>query len=158
MYEPADAEGGASTAAPGRRFIFLDYNGVMLPSGHGADWTYERCVAALNHIVAETGAAIVVTSSMRGTAAAAVRQLQSWGVIGSVAGVATRSVPGRANQVRAWLDTHPATGFVILDDDRGFDDLEAHLVQTDWLTGLTMADAERAIAILRGEPGPGDVA
>ena len=55
----------------------------------------------------------------------------------------------RAYEINDWLTNHPETmNYVILDDERMSETLETHFVNVNPHTGLTMADAEKAIEIL----------
>ncbi len=57
----------------------------------------------------------------------------------------------RGAEIAKWLgdyERHKIQSFVILDDDKDMDSLSIRLVQTQGHVGLTMADAERAIAML----------
>lgn len=154
------------------KVIFLDFDGVLcnaesITAGYKARTSpeqdpygpHERCVAALNRIVAETGAMIVVSSTWRKckTPNATMREtLTRWGVKGQVIGT-TPVLHGdeyaykrRGSEIQQWLDTArtPVTSFVILDDDSDMAHLRHRLVRTQSVEGLTEADADRAIAIL----------
>jgi hypothetical protein len=55
----------------------------------------------------------------------------------------------RGDEIQKWLEGHPTRRFVILDDN---DDMAMHmdrLVLTESKPGLTKADADRAIEMLR---------
>lgn len=156
--------------SPRRKIIFLDFDGVMVNhkswyvrhEGHAtAD---PPCVEALNRIISETGAAIVVSSTWRiGARVTEMRKILSqWGVVGTVIGYTPRlqkhvglitvSQP-RGSEIHAWLDEQKhyqgiIESFVILDDDGDMEPLKDRLVQTKFEVGLTMADAEKAISIL----------
>ncbi len=158
------------------KIIFLDIDGVLVnrkslmerPRPHRHSNADPDCVAALNHIAAETGAGIVVSSVWRiGRTRADLREIVNshFGVIGSVLDktphmttkkdfgtlMAIEVSAERGDEIDYWLRSDhrwPIESFAILDDD---DDMGIHkgrLVKTEFEPGLTMADAERAIRIL----------
>ena len=151
-----------------RAIVFLDIDGVlvnrhslMVRSG-GYSKADERCVRALNRITQAAGAGIVVTSSWRiETPLSALRvMLRAWGVQAPVEGEtpqleAEGGTPavarGRGAEIQAWLDSRPGAveSFVILDDDEVVGPLVSRLVQTAFDEGLTEADADRALELLR---------
>jgi DNA-binding LacI/PurR family transcriptional regulator len=142
----------------GVKIIFLDLDGVLvnraalrarrLDPQHkpAAD---PEAVAALNHIVESTGAQIVVTSTWREEySLAELRELLArWGVSGFVVDV-TPMGNARGQEIQEWLTLHAAEHFVILDDQSDMERLQAHLVKTETEAGLTMREAEMAIAHL----------
>jgi hypothetical protein len=139
--------------------IFLDFDGTLNSFAMDCRRADPACVARLNRLIKASGAAIVVSSSLRISGRTlTVLRLRLWSVRGSMIGLTPRldRVPGedatRGEEIQAWLDLHPdVTRFVILDDtDDGMDDLRPHLVQTDPLFGLTDDDVEKAIRILAG--------
>ena len=159
------------------KIIFLDIDGVLV---NHRSWDLqqsfdhlpadERCVQALNRIVALTGALIVVTSSWRiDRDLAELREIinQRFGVTGQVIDKTpriTREVfPGkihklliaakRGDEIAAWLakceyNTN-IQSFVILDDDSDMGELLNRTVLTDFKEGLTEADADRALEMLQ---------
>jgi histidinol phosphatase-like enzyme len=158
------------------KVIFLDFDGVLcniesISAGYKARTEPEQdpygphddCVAALNRIIAETGAVIVVSSTWRKcmTPNARMRQtLSRWGVKGDMIGttpVLNRdeyAYKRRGSEIQFWLNTvrTPVTSFVILDDDSDMAHLSHRLVRTSMQDGLTETDADRAIAILNAPP------
>lgn len=157
------------------KVIFLDFDGVLcnhesISVGYRARTAAEQdpygphddCVAALNRIIEATDAAIVVSSTWRKrqNRNAIMREtLNRWGVKGQVIDCTPILERGafsvqRGTEIQQWLDTArtPVESFVILDDDSDMGQLRHRLVQTDNAVGLTMADAERAIAILNARP------
>jgi HAD domain in Swiss Army Knife RNA repair proteins len=154
------------------KIIFLDFDGVLcnhesISAGYKARTAPEQdpygphddCVAALNRIVKETGAAIVVSSTWRKCKSpnATMRErLKRWGVQGDVIGT-TPILHGeeyaykrRGSEIQLWLETvrTPITSVVILDDDADMAHLRHRLVRTTMAHGLTMDHAEQAIAML----------
>lgn len=82
---------------------------------------------------------------------------ESWGLRGRIVGMTPRlDDPGdtRGTEIAAWIQQNCWSGpIVILDDDSDMGDLIGFLVQTSFEKGLTLADTERAIAILRSQEG-----
>lgn len=157
------------------KVIFLDFDGVLcnhesISAGYKSRTAPEQdpygphddCVAALNRIIQETGAVVVVSSTWRKrqNRNAIMREtLKRWGVVGQVIDCTPILERGafsvqRGTEIQQWLKTVrvPVTSFVILDDDSDMGQLRHRLVQTVNAVGLTMADAERAIAILNAPP------
>lgn len=157
------------------KVIFLDFDGVLcnvesISAGYKAREVPEQdpygahadCVKALNRIIAETGAVIVVSSTWRKcrNPNSTMREtLSRWGVKGDVVGCTPVLERGafsvqRGTEIQQWIETvrTPVTSFVILDDDSDMGRLRHRLVQTRMPEGLTEADAERAIAILNAPP------
>lgn len=155
--------------------IFLDIDGVL--NHHEQSWRdvpdYDpqiipRCVKAFNRIVRETEARIVLSSAWRNlivqghmTVYGFERLLCSHGVRGHLISH-TRSVgdPERWQEIKAWLDAPDwsrvplqrgtVDRYCILDDmPDAFGGRPG--VRTNGGIGLTDDDAEKAIAILRGE-------
>lgn len=153
------------------RVIFLDIDGVLVTlesftvykvSGSHAP-AHPDCVKALNRILRETGARIVVSSAWR-----APRRLgwlrskfAEWGIHAAKSRTIgmTPHLPRyngvvwlgkeRGDEIQAWLDAHPEVeSFVILDDDADMKHLMPRLVQSTFEKGLTISHAEQAIAML----------
>jgi hypothetical protein len=136
------------------RVIFLDIDGVLAPirnNIHYGDVT-PACMQVLNDIVERSGAAVVVSSSLRfGKTVAELQELlMGHGFRGRVIGKTPTETRGldRGEEIAAWLTDHPAAGCVILDDHRDMGALLGYLVQTNATVGLQPADAERALATL----------
>ena len=145
------------------RVIFLDIDGVLVTLASArkkrrpavAD---ASCVAALNFLVANTGAVLVITSAWRiGTPIEKFQPLfDSWGIKARVFGSTGQRQDSRGIEIAKWLkypapkflEPEPVESFVILDDDADMGMLLPRLVQTNHLVGLTMSDAEQAIKIL----------
>jgi hypothetical protein len=111
-----------------------------------------KCVAALNRILRETGAQIVLSSTWRmdGMEFCGSR-FTEWGVIVPIFDVTPELVQrGRGREIEAWLNGYAGEveAFVILDDTGKMEPYLDRLVLVDERSGLTEADADRAIAIL----------
>ena len=147
--------------------IFLDVDGVL--NGHDQD-PDSRCngicrsaITHLNRIIEATDARLVISSAWRYMmlgGAMSVRGfeylLRTHGILYRgdelVVGhtVADEQIPRRPDQIRHWLAYSgvQVERFVVLDDlddDWGY----LPLVRTNGMIGLTAADADRAIEILR---------
>ena len=134
-----------------RRVIFLDIDGVLAPTRERDRYGEidSACVRVLNEIVAQSGAEVVVSSSMRfGKSVAELqRMLEAHGFVGRVVDKTPTSLRGctRGEEITAWLVEHPVDGCVILDDHRDMGGLLGYLVQTETAVGLRPSDADRAL-------------
>ena len=163
-----------------KKVIFLDIDGVL----NTRDWHSRMlkdiprdeygyafdpvAVANLAHIIEETDAVIVISSSWKFYGVAKLREM--WKVRnlpGTILDITPNTVSDemllnanldemelgvcRGNEIKEWLSRHKGevSIYVIIDD---FDDLlpeqENHAVFTDSLIGITEFDAEKAIRIL----------
>jgi hypothetical protein len=141
--------------------LFLDVDGVLvnLKSLQQRRALMEKadpgCVAALNRILDTTKARVVVSSCWRiGRNLPELRELlRDWGVKATVIGRTPNLGTSRGSEIAAWLkefeQSRDVASIVILDDDRDMDELSKFLVQTEFEPGLTEADADRAIAVLK---------
>ena len=108
---------------------------------------------ALNHVLRQTGARIVVTSTWREhwTLSENAGALERDGVLpGCVVGKTCASGGERGAEIDSWLMSvpYPVVSFVILDDR---DDMAVHLprlVRIDPQVGLGLPQAQRAIELL----------
>lgn len=150
--------------------VFLDVDGVLHPT-HGETFFDSICMQYLRAIIECTGAVIVLSSAWQVTQSG--RQevdeaLQRWGIPPCVARTTSSSNVGggeerRAREIMTWVKQHSqavASGFVVL-DDLDLDSVAAppswepviprgHFVRINDSTGLTKADAGRAIGVLGG--------
>ena len=162
------------------KVIFLDIDGVLnTQDWHSRmtkdtprdefGWAFDPvAVENLAHIVKETGASIVISSSWKFLGLAKLREMWK---IRNLPGIVLDITPNtisdelllnanldemklgvcRGNEIKEWLSKHKGevSNYVIIDD---FDDLlpeqDDHVVLTDTLIGITKFDAEKAIAIL----------
>jgi hypothetical protein len=147
--------------------VFLDFDGVLSDgeySDHHSFFALDPAkVKLLNVLIAQTGAVIVVTSSLRTTVREMRRVLGEAGLTDSrsrVVGVTPSIEPNdsdedrrlRGMEISLWLrqrgfDEQNAK-FVVLDDNDDMGDLMAHLVQTDPFEGLTLREVEQAERML----------
>ena len=105
---------------------------------------------ALNDIVAEVDADVVVSSTWRhGRTVAELQEiLDAKGFAGRVVDVTPSLPPGtdRTDEITAWLAGHAVTSYVVIDDH--VVELRARLVLTEPGRGLRPADTARAVEIL----------
>ena len=136
------------------KLIFLDFDGVLVTRHTNYHSAYTPCMEALNRIVEATGAYVIVSSTWRHFGlVACICYLDNWGFRGVVRGVTGGFRASRGEEIKEYLDEYDSMGlkvdkFVILDDDSDVGELTPYLVRTSLEDGLTMADAERAIAAL----------
>lgn len=160
------------------RVLFLDIDGVLNGHGHSDEAQScnirRECVFRLNRVVRETGCRIVVSSAWRYmihggqmTLTGFWYMLRTHGLVGHgkdlFLGVTRKdrdpNRDERGEQIRAfvgdWNKSHtdnPITRFVAVDDDDiGISAAGVPLVLTDGATGMTDADADRLIAMLKCE-------
>ena len=137
-----------------RRVIFLDIDGVVAPI---RQWDRygdldAECIKVLNEIVAQSGAAIVVSSTLRHgrTVARLQEMLDAAGFVGVVIDKTPSDLTGasRGDEIAWWLAKNGVDGFVIIDDHGGMGDLHTHLVMTEPRDGLQPKHVPRALAML----------
>ena len=166
-----------------RKVLFLDIDGVINTKEWHSKMTKDTpkdeygygikgvAVANLAHIIDETGADIVISSSWKFYGVPKLRDMwQKRNLPGLILDITPNTVSDemllnanleefqlgvcRGNEIKEWLLRHEGkiSNYVIIDD---FDDLlteqEDHVVLTDTLVGITAFDAEKAIAILNRE-------
>jgi hypothetical protein len=156
---------------PSSKIIFLDIDGVLItPNQVRPNLANPYCVDALNWLVKESGAALVVTSHWRIRGYGYVRDMfRNWRIEAEIFAM----TPMMSNLEEGYKDLYMSAGkgaeiltwlnechnhylgrveqFVILDDERGeMGNLLPFLVQTHWESGLTMIDAKRALGRLTG--------
>lgn len=145
--------------------LFLDIDGVMNTTDsslrHRGGHVFTRdAVEALRWIVRETDCDIVISSTRRREGVVAMRALFTGNGLVAEAARIIGLTPcfvkhdtdeWREDEIEAWLDGHGRTGgFAILDDKRFSGPMRNFQVLTDHDSGLTMALARRATALLRG--------
>jgi hypothetical protein len=144
------------------KVIFLDFDGVLVTptssfrrsrTGIAAD---PDAVHALNYLVAESGASLVITSTWRLEYSLAELSdlLRSWQIHADIIGVTgvTQSRSSRGDEIQQWLDNFsgpaPIASFVILDDLTDMGKLSSRLISTEFETGLTMDLVRQALEVL----------
>jgi hypothetical protein len=131
-----------------------------------------KSIEILNKVIEETGAKIVISSTWRIGNSTHLLDLyfHELGLKGEIIGQTARLQGTRGLEIKTWLLENESIihnrstvklwnqdyrseveSFVIIDDDRGMDDLMDHLVLTNYDTGITIEDAEKAINILNKE-------
>lgn len=162
------------------KVIFLDIDGVL----NTKEWQSKMpvdtpmdefgyafnpvAVANLAHIIEQTGAVIVISSSWKFHGIAKLWEMwERRSLPGRIIGITSNVLSDemllkidleeielgvcRGNEIKEWLTEHKqeVSNYVIIDD---FDDLlaeqEGHIVLTDALIGITEWDAQKAIMIL----------
>jgi hypothetical protein len=157
------------------RVLFLDIDGVL-----NSEWSITKLgkdckfndnphplhIKWLNHIVAKTGAKVVISSVWRRNASwlQMWRLLDALGFEGEVIGETPELHSHRGVEIQTWLNVYkdgkallrfsedkppePIESFVILDDDSDMGDLRPYLIKVDAKKGLTKEDAGEAIKVL----------
>lgn len=148
---------------PDKKYILLDFDGVLTSDTFtrqcifehrrenlfGVDWFAPSCIDALRHIVEETGASIVISSSWRDLGEGRLRKLwehnQMPGLLDDMTPTTPEYILMKLDAMKQWISEHEGDRFVVLDDDN----LDVrNLVKTKPQEGLTREDAELAIEIL----------
>lgn len=149
--------------------IALDLDGVInefcySAGGHIGPWAKPECVAQLDRILDTADAQVVLSSTWRGLVHEGDMTVRGFGWLlmthgmreyRRLVGVTPRQDPlkDRGTEIRAWWRQNPQYDrLVAIDDmDLGHAAWGIPLVQTDGRVGLTAADADRVIAMLKGE-------
>lgn len=139
------------------KVLFLDIDGVLnnfKDRNFGEQLSPSSC-ASLNRIVEQVpDLKIVISSAWRlwGTDYMA-DLLEKNGVKDAkelVIGCTGNEQGIRGFQIQCWLDrNYKVTNFVILDDESDMGPLVTNLVKTNGFVGLTTADADKAIKVLK---------
>lgn len=149
------------------KVIFLDVDGVLITAKRcrqGFGIVEPSCVAAVNSLIEQTGAAIVLSSCWRigcNTRIEVCDLLNGWGVKGKVLGSTPHSYDKtRGEEIQQWLDEnerYPVESFVILDDDSDMGQLMPRLVKSTFTDGFTSAHIAEAVEKLRAHGGSGEL-
>lgn len=148
--------------------LFLDIDGVLnTPAScsiHRSNESFlPTAVAALLKIQTETGCEVVISSSWRmedqHRQIAPAFEKNGLGailphIVGSTPALSVVEGATREDEIEAWLMEHQQLGsFAILDDDRSEfrGELRSRLVLVDDNVGLTAADADKCIQMLRSK-------
>jgi len=144
------------------KVLFLDVDGVLNAHRKGRNgfcYFEPVCVENLNKILFSiTDLQIVISSSWRYMIEPSVMTLLGFEYLLIVSGVACKArilgmttrdkeIPGRADQIKRWLDEHPdVTKHLALDDlDWDFPSRKIVSLQTDGYVGLTEESAQEII-------------
>lgn len=143
--------------------VFCDVDGVLVTlrslRSLGPRRFDPECVKALNWLIKQARAEIVVSSTWRfmpGLQDIFIAEGVAAPIVGRTPDL-SRCFPAtytRGLEIRAWLSAvDEPRPFVILDDDSDMGDLLPRLVRTSFEDGLTMLLAERALCLLRDGSG-----
>ena len=141
------------------KVLFLDIDGVM---NNDAEFKRQKVVdpigqeqlEILKHIIDQTGADIVLSSSWRCSQELGVKVSKALESVGLHLISHTPYMPEgpRSGEIQTWLDEHKeTTQFAILDDD-GDANIEGHFFQTQFKDGLTKEIAQAVIDHLNEKP------
>jgi len=137
------------------KVIFLDIDGVLTTPATQFKYFAKESLDALNKILQETGAKIVISSTWRKYDSHCARIRSMFSKYGFPDNIIISSTPRHADGIRGkeilqWLKENPVDKYVVLDDE-SFDikDYTDRLVKTDMHKGLTEKDADAAIRMLR---------
>ena len=136
------------------KLIFLDIDGVLNAKAKGEPSVCEMDgdkIEILNYIVSTSGASVVLSSSWRLTAFDEVCQRLAEHGIRVIGKTPALHGNNRAREILSFLDELDGVeAFVILDDQAvRWGKLQSHLVRTVPTRGLTRANAEKALKILK---------
>ena len=148
-----------------RKVIFLDVDGVLITrkrcmQGYGI--VEPRCVEAINSLLEQSGAAIVLSSCWRvGKNPVECRELlANWGVKGTVLDRTpmTNYSDTRGDEIQRWIDEYKRhrdiEAFAIIDDDSDMGELLPYLVKTDMENGFTVAHIPKVLDVLAACASP----
>jgi hypothetical protein len=147
--------------------IFLDIDGVMLSAAgwkpvenleDGFSAFSNRAVDCLNHLIQNTNASIVLTTTHKSRFT-----LEQWNQIFLSRNLSVHIFDklddnlkslNRKDEILNYLNAHPQIeNYIIIDDDKSLNDLpesvKQKLILTSSLVGLTQENIERAIEILK---------
>lgn len=139
--------------------IFLDIDGVLVTSRHfvpskryyGLEFD-PICLHFLQDLLRRTDAHIVVSSSWReGRTLSQIQSIFQLNGIHHVVGM-TPVLEGktRGHEIQQYIDNvKRIERFVIIDDEEEMSELDAHVIRTDFRTGITEAVVEEAVAMLK---------
>ncbi len=146
--------------------IFLDIDGVL----NGHDWCEEaksclfraECISNFNQILVKCEPVVVLSSAWRYMIIGEATTLTGFEYMLRTHGVSEKlrlvgftpsdeEIPTRGEQVSAWLKEHTVTvPYVVIDDlDLGIRAAGHPFVQTDGKLGLTEADVQSVISLLK---------
>lgn len=138
------------------KIFFLDIDGVLLSGGVMLKEGTIACIplepmTLLNDVCHRTGCFVVVSSTWRRDHDCR-EKLVAAGFKGTFHRDWRTPLEGafRGDQIRAWLASHPGVSrYAIIDDQIYFHNEQmSRLIRTDFMVGMTQADAEHAILLL----------
>lgn len=172
MVSKSKDKGNNKPKRRGKAYIFLDIDGVL----NSEDWYHYywendlkytdkeynldfRAVNRINRLIEATGAEIVLSSSWRFDMDVTKLRLSRAGLkydiakklLGCEFGVGS---PTRGELIAEYVKNQKCRRYVIFDDDNDMTDeqKEKYFIRTDYVTGLTDSDINKAIEILSREP------
>jgi HAD domain in Swiss Army Knife RNA repair proteins len=140
------------------KLVFLDFDGVLNSDLSVAQLGtryrfWPPSIKALNHVLQESGACVVITSTWREhwTLSENAAALERDGLLPRrVVGKTAASGGERGLEIDSWLRSvpYPVKSFVILDDRNDMAMHRSRLIQIDPRAGLGWPQAQRAIELL----------
>lgn len=146
------------------KILFLDIDGVLIPAKQYTEqfmycglYPDPATIKALNKIIGETGAKIVISSTLRlGQTIKSLQNLmQEWNINGDVIGMTPYLFKDakRGHEIEKWMEVfeqekEKVDRIVILDDKNDMEQYSNYLVKTEFNEGLTEAHADKAIRML----------
>lgn len=140
------------------KLVFLDFDGVLNCDVSvcqlGTRYKFwPASIKALNEVLAESGARIVISSTWREhwTLSENAASLERAGLLpGRVVGKTSVSGGERGMEIDSWLKSvpYPVESFVILDDKEDMAMHHQRLVRVDSKVGLGVKEARQALALL----------
>jgi hypothetical protein len=162
------------------KIIFLDFDGVLNTEAHLRSLQKEKvrsrdefghkfCPTATDNlawIIRDTGAKIVVSSTWRASGLAAMREMwKARELPGEITGITPHRYSRlRGEEIEQYLSSFRETqgyfpDYVIIDDDQDMLGVQTeNFVQTDYIYGITLNDAWKAIQILNQKTDKDDTA
>ena len=144
------------------KIIFLDFDGVLTTPS--SDYTFTKdAIDRLGHILSETGAKLVITSSWRSETVEQMRNLLSgnqssatryirFPYVKEIIGVTPHCGAWlRGQEIQKWLENtrFPVERYAIIDDEEQYlQNQKPFLVRTSHSIGITDEDVESVIRLL----------
>lgn len=138
------------------KYLFLDIDGVLNSRKTLGVYNVHldsNLVRTLNKIVKITQCSVVISSTWRILYSLDTLQAmlfnQGMTMCHKIIDKTPQCSSFRGKEIKKFLDEHPTDCYIILDDETDFlEEQKSSLIRTDWNTGITDEDAERAIKIL----------
>lgn len=142
------------------KVVFLDIDGVLITRktckmGYGI--VERKCVDALNQLIEQTKAVIVLSSCWRvgRTIDECKELLSNWGVKGELLGrtYCSETLRTRGEEIKHFIKAfnHLIESFAIIDDDSDMDEYLPYLVKTNMVTGFTEKHIPKVINLLNNK-------